>query len=237
MAVERRARIMVVDDHPLFREGLVVALRAVPDFEVVGDAESARETLALMTHTEVDVAVIDMIMPTISGITLASELHERHPSCRVLGLSVINEPNLIADLLRAHACGFALKSQPVSEIIDAIRRVAAGLRYLPPSVSREAIEQHLARDAFRPVQRLTKREREIFEMLIRGSTDDDVAARLAISRRTAETHRQRIMNKLSAHSVLQMHLLAAQYGGLGGAAPDLGAPNGEQSSDESDEPS
>src|SRR5690242_1119320 len=135
MGVERRARIVVVDDHPLFREGLVVALRAQSDLQVVGDAESAREALDLMARNDVDVAVIDMIMPTISGITLANELHERHPSCRVLGLSVISEPNLIADMLRAHACGFALKSQPVSEIIDAIRRVAAGLRYLPPSVS------------------------------------------------------------------------------------------------------
>ncbi|HEY5928203.1 MAG TPA: response regulator transcription factor [Kofleriaceae bacterium] len=210
-----KVAVAVVDDHPLFRQGLVVALRAEPDFEIVGEAGSAAEALDLVEHVAVDIAVIDILMPGVSGITLASELHDRRPECRVLGLSVIDEPGLIADMLRARACGFALKTQPVAEIIDAIRQVLGGLRYLPPSVSRDAVQAELDRDEARPLQRLTKREREIFELLIRGYSNDDISTRLFIARRTVETHRQRIMNKLSAHSIVQMQRLAARYGGLG----------------------
>jgi DNA-binding NarL/FixJ family response regulator len=208
-------RVAVVDDHPLFRQGLVVALRSDADFEIVGEAGSAQEALELVDRVQVDIAVVDILMPGVSGITLATELHERQPTCRVLGLSVIDEPGLIADMLRAHACGFALKTQPVAEIIEAIRQVLGGLRYLPPTVSRDAVEAELDREAMRPLQRLTKREREIFELLIRGYSNDDISTRLFIARRTVETHRQRIMNKLSAHSIVQMQRLAARYGGLG----------------------
>ena len=207
-------KVAVVDDHPLFRQGLLVALKAEPDFEVVGEAGSAQEALEMIAKIEVDVAVLDILMPSVSGITLASELHERQPACMVLGLSVIDEPGLIADMLRAHACGFALKTQPVPEIMDAIRQVVGGIRYLPPTVSRDAVEAELQGTAERPLERLTKREREVFELLIRGFSNDEISSRLFIARRTVETHRQRIMNKLSAHSVVQMQRLAARHGGL-----------------------
>jgi two-component system, NarL family, invasion response regulator UvrY len=215
MRVGAFGRVAVVDDHPLFRQGLVVALRSEPDFEIVGEAGSAQEALDLVQRVDVDLAIVDILMPGVSGITLATELHERRPECRILGLSVIDEPGVIADMLRAHACGYSLKTQPVSEIIDAIRQVLGGLRYLPPSVSRDAVEAELDGDAARPLQRLTKREREIFELLIRGYSNDDISTRLFIARRTVETHRQRIMKKLSAHSIVQMQRLAARYGGLG----------------------
>ena len=94
-------------------------------------------------------------------------------------------------------------------------KCSAACATLPPSVSRDAVEAELDREAMRPLQRLTKREREIFELLIRGYSNDDISTRLFIARRTVETHRQRIMNKLSAHSIVQMQRLAARYGGLG----------------------
>jgi DNA-binding NarL/FixJ family response regulator len=208
-------KVAVVDDHPLFRQGLSVALRAEPGFEVIGEANDAREALALAEQQAIDVAIVDVLMPYLSGISLASELYERQPNCRVLGLSVIDEPGLIADMLRAHACGFALKTQPVVEIIDAIRQVLGGLRYLPPRVSADAIDEKLQRTMTDPLQRLTRREREVFELLIRGHSNDEIATQLFIARRTVETHRQRVMNKLSAHSIIHMQRIAARHGGLG----------------------
>jgi DNA-binding NarL/FixJ family response regulator len=136
------------------------------------------------------------------------------PSCRVLGLSVIDDPGLIADMFRAKACGFASKTQEVSEIVDAIQQVLGGLRYLPPRISRDAVDAEILATPRHPMQRLTKREREVFELLIRGHSNDEVATRLYISRRTVETHRQRIMAKLSVHSLAQMQRVAARYGGL-----------------------
>lgn len=212
MAGAGSARLAVIDDHPLFRQGLAVALQREPDLEVVAEAGNAADALALARVTPLDAAVVDVLMPGTSGITLASELHEIQPDCRVLGLSVIDEPCLIADMLRAHACGFALKTQSTGEIVDAIRHVLGGLRYLPPSVSRDAIELELAATPSHPLARLTRREREVFELLIRGHSNDEIATQLVIARRTVETHRQRIMKKLSAHSIVQMQRIAALHG-------------------------
>jgi DNA-binding NarL/FixJ family response regulator len=117
-------------------------------------------------------------------------------------------------MLRAHACGYALKTQPVDEIIEAIRQVLGGCRYLPPTVSADAVDAELASDPADPLRRLTRREREVFELLIRGNSNDEIAIRLIIARRTVETHRQRIMGKLSAHSIVQMQRVAARHGSL-----------------------
>jgi len=207
-----RARLALIDDHPLFRQGLAVALQRETDLEVVGDVGNAEDALALARAVPLDAAIVDILMPSISGITLTSELFEIQPKCRVLGLSVIDEPCLIADMLRAHACGFALKTQTTAEIVDAIRQVLGGLRYLPPSVSRDAVDRELAETPGHPFERLTRREREVFELIIRGRSNDEIATKLFIARRTVETHRQRIMKKLSAHSVAQMQRLAALHG-------------------------
>jgi DNA-binding NarL/FixJ family response regulator len=210
-----KARVAIVDDHPLFRQGLAVALRREPDLDVVGEAGGAEQAIALARCVVFDAAVVDILMPATSGISLTSELFELQPRCRVLGLSVIDDPGIIADMLRAHACGYAVKTQPVAEIIDALRQVLGGLRYLPPSVSRNSVDAALAGTGAHPFQRLTRREREVFELLIRGHSNDEVATKLFISRRTAETHRQRIMNKLSAHSIAQMQRIAALHGSGG----------------------
>ena len=211
----RAATVMIVDDHPLFRAGLAVALRAEDDLDVVAEASNARDALSILADVAIDVAVIDILMPTVSGISLAADIHERAAKCAVLGLSVIDDPGLIADMLRARASGYALKTQPVAEIVQAIRAVLGGIRYLPPTVSRDAVNAQLDASANRPLERLTRREREIFELLIRGHSNDEIASRLFIARRTVETHRHRIMNKLSAHSIVQMQRLAARYGDLG----------------------
>jgi DNA-binding NarL/FixJ family response regulator len=215
VAVSKRVRVALVDDHPLFLQGLAAVLSKESQLEIVGEATNAEDALTLARTHELDVAVLDILMPGSSGISLASELYELQPSCRVLGLSVIDEPGLIADMLRARACGYALKTQPVSEIVEAIMQVIGGLRYLPPTVSADQIETELAGTPNQPFSRLTAREREVFELVIRGHSNDEIAVRLFIARRTVETHRQRIMNKLSAHSVVQLQRLAARHGGLG----------------------
>lgn len=213
----RKAQVAIVDDHPLFRQGLAATLGREPDLEIAGEAVCADEALALARRATLDLAVIDILMPTTSGISLTSELFELQPRCRVLGLSVIDDPGLIADMLRAHACGFALKTQPIAEIIDAVHQVLGGVRYLPPGISHDAVDAALTGTPSHPFQRLTRREREVFELLIRGHSNDEIAIKLFIARRTVETHRQRIMNKLSAHSIAQMQRIAAVHGGALGS--------------------
>jgi DNA-binding NarL/FixJ family response regulator len=207
-------RVLLVDDHPLFRSGLAVALRGVRELEVVGEAGSASEMRALARRIEVDVAVVDLLMPTVSGISITQELVELRPSCRILGLSVVDEPGLIADMLRAGAAGYALKTQSVEAIVDAIRQIAGGVRYLPPGVSRNMIDGELASPTATPLGRLTRREREIFELIIRGYSNSEIASQLFIAPRTVETHRLRITKKLSARSIVELQRIAARFGGL-----------------------
>jgi two-component system, NarL family, response regulator NreC len=203
-------RTLVVDDHPLFRGGVVALLEAEREFEVVAAVGSAREARDVAAEHALDLAVVDVLMPGTSGVTLCHELFELQPSCKVLMLSAIDDPLLIADLFRSPARGFALKGQPPSELVAAARRVAGGNRYVPPTISFSP-----AAPGDRPFELLTRREREVFELLIRGHSNDEISERLLISRRTAETHRQRVVNKLSARSIAQMQRIAVRLGGFG----------------------
>ncbi len=209
-----KARILIVDDHPLFRQGLALTLGREPDLEVVGAEADAKGARALARDVPLDLAIVDIMMPETSGLTLCSELLEIQPGCKVLVLSVIDEPGLIADVIRARAAGYALKTQAITEILGAIRQVLGGIRYLPPTVSMAAISAALEAVATHPLRQLTRREREVFELLIRGRSNDEIATRLFISVRTAETHRQRISKKLSARSIVQLQRIAASHGGL-----------------------
>jgi DNA-binding NarL/FixJ family response regulator len=207
-------KVMLIDDHPLARQGLAATLGTEQDLAVVAQAGSAEEAIALAHGLDIDVAIVDMLLPGTSVISIAHDLHELKPGCYILGLSVIDEPGLIADMLRAGASGYALKTQAVEDIVDAIRQVAGGVRYLPPTVSRDAIDRELAREGELPLGRLTRREREIFELLIRGYSNAEIAGQLFIAQRTVETHRQRVIKKLSARSIFELQRIAARYGGL-----------------------
>lgn len=209
-----KSQALVVDDHPLFRIGLALTIGKEPDIEVVAQASSAAEAVEVARHLPFDIAVIDVLMPCTSGVTLASQLREVRPGCKILALSVLDEPSIIALMLRAGATGYALKTQPPEEIVDAIRTVLGGGRYLPPIVSPDTVMSLLGSHVDRPLQRLTPRELEIFELLIRGHTNDEIASKLFIARRTVETHRQRIIKKLAAHSVVEMIRIAARQGAL-----------------------
>lgn len=201
----------MVDDHPLYRHGLALTLQFEPDLEILGAVGSASEARDLVSRVTFDVAVVDVLMPTTSGFTLCSELHELQPDCKLLILSAVDDPGVISDLLRNHASGFASKMQPTYEIVDAIRQTLAGHRYIAPHL---AIAVAATGPSDRPLLQLTPREREVFECVIRGWSNDEIAARMFISRRTVETHRQRVTNKLSAHTVAQLQRIAARNGGL-----------------------
>jgi two-component system NarL family response regulator len=206
---------MLVDDHPLFREGLAVAVQVEPDLELVAQAGTIAEVRDITARFELDVAVVDVLMPEVSGIGVTRELRDLAPNCRVLGLSAIDEVSAIAEMLRAGAAGYALKTQPAAEILEAVRITAAGDSYMPPSVARESIDAELTGGGAQPsLAQLTPREREIFELMIRGYSNSDIASRLFISLRTVETHRHRIVKKVCARSIVELQRLAARYGGL-----------------------
>lgn len=208
---QQRTRVMLVDDHPLFRQGLSASIGTAPDLEVVGEAGSLDEVRDLANRVEPDVALVDVWIASVGGIAITRELQKLRPACKVLGLSVVEEPAIIAEMLRAGAIGFALKIEAPAQIVDAIHQTANGVRYLPERVSREQIENELAAGAHEDESCLTRREREIFELVIRGYTNTEIGCRLFIARRTVETHRYRITKKLKAHSIAEMQRVAVRY--------------------------
>lgn len=208
-----RARVLIVDDHPLFREGLRRALGDEADLEIVGDVGTAREALDVVRSSAVDLVILDVLLPATSGVSFAAELSER-PVCAILALSAVDDVSMIVAMLRSGATGYALKSQTPGEIAEASRLALRHERYLPPSISSEEIDHALRWSDGNPLKRLTRREREVFELLIRGNTNDEVAARLFIARRTVETHRHHIQRKLAAHSIVEMIRVAARGGAL-----------------------
>jgi DNA-binding NarL/FixJ family response regulator len=214
MAAVLKSQTLLVDDHPLFRAGLALAIDREPDLQVAAEVGNSAEACDVLRRMPIDIAVIDVLMPKTNGISLATELLEVRHEVKILALSVLDEPVMIAAMLRAGASGYALKTQPPSEIIAAIREVLTGQVYLPPRVSREAVLSLVNGKTERPLERLTRREREIFDLLIHGNTNEQIGSRLFISRRTVETHRQRIMKKLATHSIVDMIRLAAREGAL-----------------------
>lgn len=200
--------VLLVDDHPLFRLGVETLLSREADLEVVGTAASVAEALELAEQLQPDVIVSDVLLPEESGIALARRLLSQRPT-RILGLSVLDEPIRIAEMMRAGAIGFALKVQTIEEIVDAIRDAAAGRRYLAPSI-RDQVE-HLTSNAL-PLERLTNREREVFGFLVNGESNAEIGERLGIAVRTVDTHRQRVLKKLDAHSIADLVRLAARWG-------------------------
>jgi DNA-binding NarL/FixJ family response regulator len=208
---QRSARAIHVDDHPLFCMGLQAALRTASDLEFLPEASTPTVALELARHTPIDVALVDVVMPSLDGVAFTAALHALQPECKILGLSMIDEPVRIAEMLRAGAVGYALKTEPATEILQAIRLVLAGIQYLSPSISHAEVAR-VGRDDQHSLFRLTSREREVFEWLIRGQSNDDIASALFISRRTVETHRQRILKKLDVHSVVELVHIATRYG-------------------------
>jgi len=204
-------RVAIIDDHPAFRAGLKLSFASDPELAVVGDVGESQAGLELAVAHPIDVALVNVLAPSIGGISLVHVLRERRPACAVLGLAASHDVSTIVAILRTGVRGVVLKSQPCDEIASAVHRVAAGVRYLPDTLPHDQIDAALV-DVPASFSSLTQREREVFDLLVRGHRNRDICRRLFIAQRTVETHRQRIFKKLSVHSVMQMMRVAAIYG-------------------------
>jgi DNA-binding NarL/FixJ family response regulator len=210
-------KVALVDDHPVFRAGLRAILSAQPDISVVGEAGDAAEAYSMVAAFHPHLVLLDVALPGPSGIMVARELLRRDPSQRLLMLSMRDEEETVAEALAVGARGYACKDQTVSELLAAVRTVAGGGSYLSPRISADAIGERLSQRHARngPLGVLSDREREVFELLVRGFTNDSIALNLTISKRTVETHRSRVLKKLRVHSAVELLRLAARHGLLG----------------------
>jgi DNA-binding NarL/FixJ family response regulator len=203
-------RIVVVDDHPLMCSALTALFVDDPVFVVVGTAGEARAAYDLVARADPDIVTVDLGLPGINGIGVTRELVRRNRARKILMLTMDDNPDFVAQAFRAGALGYALKRQAAPEIRAAIVTVSQGTRYLAPPLQSDARVDR-ARDGHGPLSVLTARELEIFGMLVRGADNGRVARQLAISVKTVETHRARIMKKLGIHSLAEMTRLAMRH--------------------------
>ncbi len=208
-------KVFLVDDHAVFREALVALLAArAPGIEIVGECGDGRAALAAIPAAAPDLVVMDVVLGGPNGIATARDLRRVGYRGHVLMLTAVREPSFVAEAFASDVEGYALKDDPAQELLSAIDRVAKGKRYLSPHLERSLLATSTIPIGARRglVETLSLREREIFNLIVAGYTNQRMANELFISVKTVETHRSRINKKLRVHSTGELIRLAALHG-------------------------
>ncbi|MBL0142486.1 MAG: response regulator transcription factor [Betaproteobacteria bacterium] len=206
-------RVLLADDHAVVRDGLRALLEAQQDIEVVGDAANGREALRRTKQLQPDVVVMDIGMPEINGIEATQLMHDACPSTRVLILSMHSTTEHIFRALQAGAKGYLLKDAAGHEVVDAVRTVHQGLRYLGRRITATVVDDYIAeRRQSSPLEGLSRRERQILQLVAEGKTSAEVATMLFLSPKTVDTYRSRMMHKLGITDLPGLVKFAIQHG-------------------------
>lgn len=207
------ARILIVDDHPVVREGLALQIGTQPDLQVCGEAEDMSGALSALDSTAPDVAIIDISLKNCNGIDLIHRIKDRNNRVRMLVWSMYPE-NLYAErALRAGAQGYLNKAQPTQHVLEAIREVLAGKVYLSGEVADELLHNVVGNKSKpqSPISKLSNRELQAFELIGQGLTTELIASKMHVSRKTVDTYRARIKEKLGVESVPELIQRAVQW--------------------------
>ncbi|MDD5702285.1 MAG: response regulator transcription factor [Dehalococcoidales bacterium] len=213
--------IVLADDHQVVRKGLKALLSAEMDFNIIGESGDGLETVKLVEELQPTVLVLDLMMSGINGLEVTRQLNKKYPGLGIIILSMHSNEAYVLEALRSGAKAYILKESPPEELIRAIREVSSGRRYLSSPLSEKAIEAYTQKIDIKPLDpydQLTIREREILQLTVQGYTNTEIASKLYISPRTAETHRTNLMRKLSLHNNSQLIQFAVQRGIIPGKA-------------------
>ncbi len=209
--MKRKIRILLADDHKLVRQGFRLILLSQPDMDVVGETGNGREAVELARTLRPDVVVMDVTMPELNGIEATRRIRDISPHIRVLALSVHRDSVYVREIIRAGAEGYLLKESADTDLLAAVRSVAAGNSYLSPEVSGVILRDY-RKHATNPLDLLTSREREVLQLIAEGKTNKEIATLLNLSIYTVDGHRPRIMDKLNLHSVGELVRFAVRNG-------------------------
>lgn len=206
-------RVLIADDHAVIRDGLRLLLEAHADIRVVGMAANGRDAVRLAASERPDVAVFDIAMPELNGIEAAEQLRQACPGAQVVILSMHASREHILRALQAGARGYLLKETAGDEVAAAVRAVHEGRRYLSQKIADAVIEDFTSGiRAASPLDSLTAREREVFQLIAEGKSSAEVAAALSLSPKTVVTYRSRIMQKLGLDDLAALIKFAIQHG-------------------------
>jgi DNA-binding NarL/FixJ family response regulator len=215
MTIPFPAKLLIADDHVMVRRGLRLVLDAEPDLRVVAEASDGAEALERVRDTEVDLAILDVSMPRMTGLQASAELARRHPAVKVLMLSMHDNEQYLFEALKAGASGYVLKTAADRDLVHACRAALRGEPFLYPSavaaLIRDFLQRAQAGEAV-PEEPLTPRELEIVKLVAEAHTSADIAELLHISPRTVERHRENVMTKLGMRDRVQLTRYAIRRG-------------------------
>jgi DNA-binding NarL/FixJ family response regulator len=215
MPVPLRAKILLADDHELVRGGLKMVLDAEPDLSVVAEAGDGAHALEIALREELDLAVLDVSMPRLTGLQVAAELHAHRPELRTLMLSVHDSEQYFFEALKAGASGYVLKSAANRDLIEACRAALRGEPFIYPSAVSSLVRDYLeraSRGEETPTDPLTPRELEVTKLIAEGLTSDEIAETLVIAKNTVNRHRDNILEKLGIRNRVELTRYAIKRG-------------------------
>jgi len=210
--------ILLADDHQVIIDGLKALLSGEPDIEVIGQATDGLQVLPKVLELKPEIVVLDLMMPGLGGLEVARQLRERAPATKVIILSMHSNDAYVVEALRNGAAGYVLKQAEARALVDAIRAVRAGGRYLSPPLSEDKLarwETDAKAAPFDPYDTLSTREREVLQLAAEGLTSAAIGERLTIGKRTVETHRANLQRKLGVKTQADLVRFAVKKGLVG----------------------
>jgi DNA-binding NarL/FixJ family response regulator len=210
-----KTKVLLADDHAVVRSGLKMVLEAQPDIEVVAEAGDGAEAVQKALSGDIDLAVLDVAMPRMTGLQAVAELHRRRPDLRVLILSMYDNEQYFFEALKSGASGYVLKSAANRDLVEAIRSAMRGEPFLYPAAVTALIRDYLERARSGegvPEDPLTPREQEVVKLIAEGHTSEEIAQTLVISKKTVERHRANILDKLGMRNRVDLTRYAIRRG-------------------------
>lgn len=201
-------KILLADDHAIMRDGLKEILSLVEGFELIGEASDGNEVLEVLRHSSPDLLMMDMGMPGMSGISLIERVKGLYPKLPVLVLTMLDDVQIALQALKSGADGYITKDRPAAELVAALRKVAAGGRYVDPKLAERMVLNGAGADM--PHYKLSSREMEIFRMLVQGKSQSEIADQLFISNKTVSSHKMHLLEKLGAKNMAELVRYAVQ---------------------------
>jgi len=213
--VPLKTRILLADDHTIVRQGLRFIIDAEPDLEVVAEASNGHEALTRAMKDDIDLAILDIAMPTMTGLQAARELAARRPELRMLILSMHDDEGYLFEALKAGTAGYVLKSVADRDLVEACRAAMRGEPFLYPAAVTALIRDYLdraSRGEATPEDPLTPRELEVVKLIAEGHTSEEIAEQLVISKKTVDRHRANILEKLGMRNRVELTRYAIRRG-------------------------